>query len=210
MSTVSCPNGAPSTGGSNPIFITKSVSPETASPGTTLTYAVTIQNKATEDCLITKVIDHLPAGFTFVSTSGDLGTALDVSPPQARPGGGLDLVLGNGHVLAKNTSLHQAFVVKVGDNQAQGVYFNNVEIYCANLGNYVKGLDAPVTVTGPQPSPPPAEDTTQPPPNSGPPTLGSGPPPTFAATGSTSPPWVVALLVAALAGAGLVARSIRS
>ena len=209
MSTVNCPNGAPSTGGSNPILITKTVSPETASPGTTLTYAVTIQNKATEDCLITKVIDHLPAGFTFVSTSGDLGSALDVSPPQSRPGGGLDLVLGNGHVLAKSTSLHQSFVVKVGANQAPGVYFNNVEIYCANLGNYVKGLDAPVTVPAPEPEPttPPTQPGTSPPP----PTLGEGPPPAvFAPTGSTTPSWLAALLVAAIVGTGLVARTIRS
>lgn len=212
MSTVSCPNGAPSTGGNNPIFITKSVSPQTATPGTTLTYTATVQNKATEDCLITKVIDHLPVGFTFVSTSGDLGTTLDVSPPEARPGGGLDLVLGNGHVLAKGTSLHQTFVVKVGDNQPPGVYFNNVEVYCANLGNFVKGLDAPVTVTAPQPSPTPSLGPTNPvtSPTAGPPTLGGGPPPALARTGSSTPVLLAGLLVAAVAATALTFRATRS
>jgi len=156
MSTVACPNGAPSTGGDNDLQITKSVSPTSALPGDTLTYSATITNKSEQDCLVTAVIDHLPVGFEFVSTSGGLGNALDISPPQARPGGGLDLVLGNGKVIAPNGSVNQTFVVKVGDDVAPGVYFNNVEVFCANLGNFVKGLDAPVTVTAPpSPSPPP-------------------------------------------------------
>jgi uncharacterized repeat protein (TIGR01451 family) len=149
VSTVSCPGGPGSTGGQNEVQITKTVSPETAAPGDTLTYTAKITNKAAQPCLVTKAIDHLPVGFTFVSTSGDLGNALDVSPPEARPGGGLDLVLGNGKTIAPNATATQTFVVKVGAQQAPGVYYNDVEVYCANLGNYVKGLDAPVTVPPP-------------------------------------------------------------
>ena len=149
VSTVSCPGGPGSTGGTNEVQITKTVSPETAARGDTLTYTAKITNKAAQPCLVTMAIDHLPVGFTFVSTSGDLGNTLDVSPPQPRPGGGLDLVLGNGKTIAPNATATQTFVVKVGDNQPAGVYYNDVEVYCANLGNFVKGLDAPVTVTPP-------------------------------------------------------------
>jgi uncharacterized repeat protein (TIGR01451 family) len=205
---VACPNGAPSTGGSNPIKITKSVSPTTAAPGDTLTYQVTFTSTAEEDCLITRAIDHLPAGFTFVSTSGDLGTALDVSPPVARPGGGLDLVLGNGKVLQKGKALHQAFVVKVGANQAAGVYYNNVEVFCANLGDYVKGLDAPVTVPAPTPNPPPTSPPPVPVPE--PPTFGSGPPPDLAPTGGLPTAALGLLLVGVLGASLLLTRALRS
>jgi uncharacterized repeat protein (TIGR01451 family) len=146
VSTVSCPGGPGSTGSTNEVQITKTVSPETAAPGDTLTYTAKITNKSAQACLVTKAIDHLPVGFTFVSTSGDLGNALDVTPPEARPGGGLDLVLGNGKTIAPNATATQTFVVKVGATQPAGVYYNDVEVYCANLGNYIKGLDAPVTV----------------------------------------------------------------
>jgi uncharacterized repeat protein (TIGR01451 family) len=146
VSTVSCPGGPGSTGSTNEVQITKTVSPETAAPGDTLTYTAKITNKSAQACLVTKAIDHLPVGFTFVSTSGDLGSALDVTPPEARPGGGLDLVLGNGKTIAPNATATQTFVVKVGATQPAGVYYNDVEVYCANLGNYIKGLDAPVTV----------------------------------------------------------------
>jgi uncharacterized repeat protein (TIGR01451 family) len=205
MSTVSCPNGAPSTGGSNVIKINKTVSPETASPGDTVTYQVTFTNSATEDCLVTRAIDHLPAGFTFVSTSGDLGSALDVSPPEARPGGGLELVLGNGKVIGKGKSAHQTFVAKVGEHQAPGVYFNNVELFCANLGDYVKGLDAPVTVEPHKDFPTPTPAATTPPP-----TFGSGPPPDLVSTGGLPTAPVAALLAAALGAVVLARRATRS
>lgn len=203
MSTVSCPNGAGSTGGDNVISITKSVSPETAAPGDALTYAVTLTNKSAEDCLVTRAIDHLPAGFTFVSTSGDLGSALDVSPPEARPGGGLELVVGNGKTVAAGKSAHQTFVVKVGEHQAPGVYFNDVELFCANLGDYVKGLDAPVTVTGTPPTTPPTTTPTTP--VTRPPTLGSGPPPVLATTGGL-PVALIGLGIVTSLGATLTAR----
>lgn len=207
MSTVSCPNGAGSTGGDSTIKITKTVSPETAAPGDTLTYSVTIANSSTEDCLVTRAVDHLPAGFTFVSTSGDLGSSLDVSPPDARPGGGLELVVGNGKTVAAGKTAHQVFVVKVGEHQAAGTYFNNVELFCANLGDYVKGLDAPVTVTGPVPTNPPTAGPTTPPttPVTGPPTLGSGPPPVLARTGGL-PGALIGLGILTSLGATLTAR----
>jgi uncharacterized repeat protein (TIGR01451 family) len=203
MSTVSCPNGAGSTGGNNLIKIEKTVSPETAAPGDTLTYSVTVANSSTEDCLVNRAIDHLPAGFTFVSTSGDLGSALDVSPPEARPGGGLELVVGNGKTIAAGKSAHQVFVVKVGEHQAPGVYYNNVELFCANLGDYVKGLDAPVTVTGPPSTTPPTTPPTTP--VTGPPTFGSGPPPVLARTGGL-PAALPGLVLLSALGAALAAR----
>jgi uncharacterized repeat protein (TIGR01451 family) len=203
MSTVSCPNGAGSTGGTNPVLLTKSVSPTSATPGSTLTYTATLTNKATEDCLVTKVIDHLPPGFTFVSTAGPLGAQLDVSPPEARPGGGFDLVLGNGYVLGSSKTVTQTFVVKVGANQAPGTYYNNLEVYCANLGDFVKGLDAPVTVTAtPTPGPTAVVNTTSP----APATIGAGGP-ELPRTGGGFPSGLLPSAIAsAAAAAALVAR----
>jgi uncharacterized repeat protein (TIGR01451 family) len=204
MSTVACPGGPGSTGGDNPVQLTKSVTPTTASPGDTVTYTAKITNKATEDCLVTKVIDHLPPGFGYVSTSGDLGTSLDVSPPQARPGGGLDLVLGNGYVLGSNKTLTQTFVAKIGTDVAPGVYYNNVEIFCANLGNYVKGVDAPVTVE-------PHKDF----PTTAPSTASAGPivpveqPEELPRTGGTFPVAPAGALLALIVGTAWVVRRVR-
>jgi len=203
MSTVACPNGAPSTGGNNEVQITKSVSPTTAAPGDTLTYTATITNKAAADCLVTAAIDHLPVGFEFVSTSGGLGTALDITPPQARPGGGLDLVLGNGKVIAPNASVNQTFVVKVGADVAPGVYFNNVELFCANLGNFVKGLDAPVTVTAPPAAAPTPTTAVAEPPA---PSFGGDQPVELPRTGSTP---ALGLTALALLGAATLLMWLR-
>jgi hypothetical protein len=142
-------------------------------------------------------------GFEFVSTSGALGNALDISPPLARPGGGLDLVLGNGYVLGTNKTLTQSFVVKVGDDVAPGVYYNNVEVFCANLGNFVKGLDAPVTVTGPA-TPSTAPSTA----SVGPPELPQPQPEELPRTGGTFPVAPAGALLALILGTGLLVRRV--
>jgi uncharacterized repeat protein (TIGR01451 family) len=144
MSTVVCPNGAGSTGGENPIQITKDVAPSSTTAGGQVTYTATFANDAETDCLVTEAIDHLPIGFTLVSTAGDLG---DTSATRNRPGGGVDVLVGNGVTIPVGESATQTFVVKVGDNVAPGTYYNDVELFCGNLGNFLKGLDAPVTIT---------------------------------------------------------------
>jgi uncharacterized repeat protein (TIGR01451 family) len=152
MSTVNCPNGAPSTGGNNPIFITKNADKATAKRGDTVTYTATVQNKATEPCIVNQLIDHLPQAFEFVSTAGGAGTT---AATDARPGGGTDVIIKpEGVTIAAGGSLTQTYVVKVKDDAAPGTYFNNVELLCSNLGNWVKGLDAPVQVVTDTPPPP--------------------------------------------------------
>ncbi|HVF20795.1 MAG TPA: hypothetical protein VNA14_11200 [Mycobacteriales bacterium] len=159
MSTVNCPNGAGSTGGDNAVMIVKNVDTSTAMRGDTLTYTATVQNKSAATCPVNRFIDHLPGPFEFVSTSGDFGT---VATTVARPGGGTDVILEPADlVIAAGGSATQTFVVKVKDDAAPGVYFNNVELFCGNLGNWVKGLDAPVEVVAAQTTP--TTTTTEPP-----------------------------------------------
>lgn len=151
MSTVNCPNGAPSEGTGNPIFITKDASKPVVRRGDTLAYTATFRNTHELGCLVNTAIDHLPVAFELVSTSGAFGTEADTV---ARPGGGTDVVLKPENVtIPSGGSVTQTFVVKVKDDAAPATYFNNVELFCANLGNWVKGLDAPVTVVTDTPRP---------------------------------------------------------
>lgn len=144
MSTVNCPNGAGSTGDDNDVVIVKNADRATAAVGDTITYTATVQNTSAATCPVNRLVDHLPAPFQFVSTSGAFGT---IATTAARPGGGTDVVVEPvSLVIPAGGSATQTFVVKVADNAAPGVYFNNVELFCANLGNWVKGLDAPVEV----------------------------------------------------------------
>ena len=152
MSTVNCPNGAGSTGNDNPIFIVKTSDKSRAKPGDTVTYTATIQNKATAGCPVNQVIDHLPAAFEYVSTDGPLGTTPSIVN---RPGGGQDVVhKPTGVTIPGGGSITQTYVVTVRADALPGTYFNNVEILCANHGNFVKGLDAPVEVSNDNPPPP--------------------------------------------------------
>ena len=152
MSTVNCPNGAGSTGpADSDIFITKEADKSQVAPGGQVTYTANVKNNSDEACLVNQFIDHAPAPFELVSTSGAFGA---VAESVARPGGGQDIVMKpDGLTIAPGATVTQTFVLKVKDDAAPGVYFNNVEILCANLGNWVKGLDAPVEVTGVTPPP---------------------------------------------------------
>jgi uncharacterized repeat protein (TIGR01451 family) len=154
MSTVNCTNGAGTTGGSNVIKMTKDATPTVATAGTEVTYTAHVTNNSTSPCLVTQFIEHLASLFDFVSTVGDFGNALDAT--NQRPGGGTDLVLGNGKTLAVGDTFDQVFTVKVKDGVTPGVYFNNLEILCANLGDFVKGLDAPVRIVDDLGNQPPA------------------------------------------------------
>lgn len=170
MSTVSCTNGAGTTGGDNAIKFVKTAEPSVAKTGQQVVYTAKVTNDGVSPCLVTSFTDHLPAPFDFVATAGDFGDALDAQV--IRPGGGVDLVLGNGKTLGVGETFTQTFTVRVRDDALPAVYYNNLEIFCANLGNFVKGLDAPVQVTeevvpSPTPTPsasPSASVTPQPPP----------------------------------------------
>jgi uncharacterized repeat protein (TIGR01451 family) len=144
MSTVHCTNGAGSTGSTNTVTMTKSATPSTAMAGDTVTYDAAVTNHGSTACLVNAFVEHLSPAFDFTATSGDFGTSLDKT--LARPGGGNDLYLGNGKTLAAGATFHQQFVVTVKSGTAPGVYYNNLELLCANIGEFVKGLDAPVRV----------------------------------------------------------------
>lgn len=159
MSTVNCTNGKGSTGSTNELKMVKDASPHATTRGGTVTYTAKVTNTSDDDCLVNRFVEHLAAPFEFVSTSGDFGNALDDT--EARPGGGADLILGNGTVIESGKTFTQTFVVKVKDDAVDGVYFNNLEILCANLGNYVKGLDAPVRI-GTQQAPPKVQPPAKP------------------------------------------------
>jgi hypothetical protein len=87
------------------------------------------------------------------------------------------------------------------DRGAPGVYSNDVEV-CAKLGDFVKGLDAPVTVTTPGGSTTGGETTGAT--TAGPP-LGSSEPPVLARTGLSEPVTGVVLLALGT-GAALLPR----
>jgi hypothetical protein len=159
MSTVSCPNGAGTTGSSNVLKMVKNATPSVATPGTEVTYQAKVTNTSSQACIVNQFIEHLAPAFDFVSTTGDFGTALDRTV--ARTSGGSDLILGNGKTIPANGTFNQTFVVRVKEGATPGVYYNNLEILCANIGNWVKGLDAPVQVTdqvGPPPKKPQCSD----------------------------------------------------
>ncbi len=143
---VNCPNGRGSTGlATSPVIIEKSASKPTARPGEEFTYTARVQNKSTQGCRVNQFIDHLAEPFEFVSTAGAFGT---VAVLENRAAGGTDIVLKPvGVTVAPNAFATQTFTVKVKADAKPGVYFNNTEILCANLGNFI-GIDAPVEVPG--------------------------------------------------------------
>jgi uncharacterized repeat protein (TIGR01451 family)/LPXTG-motif cell wall-anchored protein len=207
MSTVNCPGGPGTTGDSNVVKIVKTVTPNTVAPGDEVTYVTKISNTSSSPCLVTAAVDHLPGGFEFVSTTGDLGSALDRTPPPTRPGGGFELYVGAGKTIAAGASATQTFVVKVGANLAAGVYYNNVEIFCANIGDFVKGLDAPVRVTDEsEPEAQPSESPSAAPAPEPQPAPSENPGP-LPHTGGASPLWM--LTGALLVGSALVVRRFR-
>ena len=169
MSTVNCPNGKGSTGPlDSDIYITKDADKAQVSPGGTVTYTANVKNNSDQACIVNQFIDHAPAPFELVSTSGAFGT---VAEGVNRPGGGVDIVMKpEALTIAPGATVTQTFVLKVKADATPGVYFNNVEILCANLGNWVKGLDAPVevVVASPPPlTPDPAPERPEPLPRTG-------------------------------------------
>jgi uncharacterized repeat protein (TIGR01451 family) len=203
LSTVSCPNGAGSTGASSPIVLSKTASPTTVHPGDKVTYSATITNKATTACLVNTFTDHLPQAFSFDSTSGALGTTATTVD---RPGGGTDVIItpSPAVTIAAGKSVSQQFVVTTRANAAPGTYANDLELLCSDLGDFVKGLDAPVQVLA---TPAPPSSAAPAAPSAGPPAaaqlpMTGGPGPLLPAAG-------VGLLAAALA-AGAARRRVRA
>lgn len=144
VATVNCLGGPGTTGSSNTVGLSKVATPTSVFPGGTVTYTASITNTSGQACLVTNFIEHLAAPLNLVSTTGAFGNAIQGS--SVRPTGGIDLELGNGASIGSGQTKQQTFVVKVADDAKPGVYFNDLEIYCANLGNFVMGLGAPIAV----------------------------------------------------------------
>ncbi|GAC1532388.1 MAG: hypothetical protein NVS3B12_10030 [Acidimicrobiales bacterium] len=149
FSSVSCANGAATTGApaTNPIVMVKTATPTSVDPGGSVTYSVAIKNNSkTNDCLVNSFVDHLSPAFNYQSTAGDLGS---MATPSPRPGGGQDIAINTGTkpvTIPKNGgSKTQTFTVMANSDAAPGTYYNNIEILCSDLGNFV-ARGAPVTI----------------------------------------------------------------
>ncbi|HEU0132527.1 MAG TPA: hypothetical protein VFQ85_16195 [Mycobacteriales bacterium] len=175
---VACPNGAGSTGAGNDVAFHDDVAPAVAKPGATVTYdaRLALGEHASGSCLVSRFLVHLPAGFDYVSTSGPFGTDASTT---TRPGGGTDVEIRSPLPPALvDDTVTQQVVATVGPDTAPGTYYEDVEVWCAVHGNWVKGLNTAVTV------PPPVT----PPPTTPPPTPRVTPPATPPATAPPAPP----------------------
>lgn len=144
MSTVHCPNGKDTTGAQNPVVITNTVDKPVALRGDTVTYTVNVKNKSTQACTVNRFWEYAAGPFQYQSTTGAFGANASQA---GRTGGGFDLMLDNSlGTIAAGATATQKFVVKVKPDAPFGTYFNNVEIFCGNLGNWVMGLAAPVEI----------------------------------------------------------------
>jgi uncharacterized repeat protein (TIGR01451 family) len=145
------------------ITFDKDAAPATARPGETVTYTATINNDSDEnDCDVLRFIDHLHPAFELVSTAGDFGSEAE---SQERSDGGVDVVLSpTDLVIEAGGSATQTFVVRVRADAAPGTYYNVLEIFCAQQGNFASEPLAPVTVVAPAAPPPPQQPPPQQPP----------------------------------------------
>lgn len=140
--SLTCGGNEQTSGPDNEIFIEKGVTPTTAQPGDTVTYDITITNQGEQNCTVHEVIDRLPVGFEFVSSSGTLA---DVEPTID----GREVRWSNpaGWPLEPDATLTGVLVAEIGEDVGPGTYANNV-IVRSTCGLFNKGLDAPVTVGG--------------------------------------------------------------
>ena len=147
VSTVVCPAGGPGSTAkktTTPIEITKTANPSTVSAGGSVTYTASITNSGPSQCLVNELIDHLPVGFSPVSTDGPLGAKESTS---TRPDKGIDVTVvpATSVIIAPGATLSgQHFVVTA--SSTPGTYANNLELLCSDLGDF-EMTGAPVTVT---------------------------------------------------------------
>jgi uncharacterized repeat protein (TIGR01451 family) len=124
--TVTTPPDNPSATGQKLPIGTKDGSPATVAAGDTVTYTITVDPQG---CLVTRVTDVLPPGFTYVdgTASGDLGAA----PAAATAINGqqtLRFFNGAGFALpAEATVLTETFDVLVPADATPGQYVNDVD-----------------------------------------------------------------------------------
>ena len=140
-SSVAC-DTAGSTGDAAPFRLTTDANQSTVSRGDEVTYTVTLQTYST--CTLRALTLHAPPGFEYVSTSGAFGTSED--DEGARPNGGAEVSVGDGYTLDNFGAYTQTFVLRATESAPAGLAFVNPEIRCADAGNFMQGLAAPVTV----------------------------------------------------------------
>ncbi len=102
--------------------LTKTADPTTASPGTNITYNVTVTNIGSEFASGITIIDPIPANTTFVSVVEPPGTAADCFPPVTT--NDVRCTVGG---LLPTQSFTMTFVVRVNDN-ATGTITNTAQV----------------------------------------------------------------------------------
>jgi len=117
-----------------------------ASPGQTFSYSIRIGNVA--NCPLTQVLDTLPAGFSFVSSSGPLGTpSLGTAENGAQT-----LTWFNGNGWSSPNPVVETITVKISATEPAGAYVNQVQTL-SDCGNNA-GSSPPVFVGAPPASTP--------------------------------------------------------
>ncbi len=120
-------------GATNPFTITKSVSSSVGFVGVTdpLTYTVTITNPSVYSSLISKIVDVLPAGMTFVALdpSSDVTLANSSSTPTAGATGTLTFLgkLGQSYAIAPGGSVTLKYTVN--RPAGAGSFTNNAQAH---------------------------------------------------------------------------------
>jgi uncharacterized repeat protein (TIGR01451 family) len=133
------------------VIITKTdnTTGEMAKPGQTITYTLSIDTSTASNidgnCLVRRVVDTLPPGFSFVSASGDLGT------PTTVVGQDVTWFKAAGFTSQSGT-LVETVVAKIADNEANGSYSNQVEVLSTCGSN--PGSSAPIQINVTPPASP--------------------------------------------------------
>lgn len=120
--------------------IDKEPSIDSAQPGETLSYDISVANTAEHACTIWRVTDHLPRGFTFVEAGGDFAEA-DANVE----GRSVHLRNLSGWTLEPGETLDGTITVRISSRTPAGTYFDDVEVR-SSCGSARTGPTAPVTV----------------------------------------------------------------
>lgn len=221
-SEATCVSGTTNTGslpnpGNLPVpIVTKGDSTKSANPGEQVTYTISIDNQG---CIITRVTDILPPGFSLVSASGPLGDPVVSTYPGTQQQA-LNWFAPSGFPQTPNP-LVETLVVQISPNEAPGLYVNNVAgqsspaVGASGCGAF-QGIDFLPVTTAPPGSPPGTTGTNpgiivpRPGPAPSTPLSGvqaatappiTGTPNTAAATGTALPAALALVGIAGLAGA---------
>jgi len=135
---------------SNPLTITKSVSPTVAEPGSIVRYTVTITNISAASLSAVELTDTLPAGFSYQGGATVGGVA---SEPSYSAAANPQVLVWNNLSVAAGRSLTVEYLVRTATER--GRYYTNVAV--AEVGDFSAQASATVyipTIAGPVPPQP--------------------------------------------------------